>query len=138
MAKKRRPVAEMNVVPYIDVMLVLLVIFMVTAPLLKQGVEVDLPQASSEPVPPGQDQAIVVSIDSEGQLYVSVGDEPESPQSAQQIQALVGKVLRAKPQTPVMVAGDHSIGYGRVVELMTLLQNAGAPKVGLLTEPPES
>lgn len=135
---KRRQMAEINVVPYIDVMLVLLVIFMVTAPLLKQGVEVDLPQASADPVPPSDDEAIVVSVNADGELFVSVGDAPEEPQSAAQIRALVGKVLSAKPQTPVMVAGDHGIDYGRVVELMTLLQNAGAPKVGLLTEPPES
>ncbi|MGM0562969.1 MAG: protein TolR [Pseudomonadota bacterium] len=135
---KRRQMAEINVVPYIDVMLVLLVIFMVTAPLLKQGVEVDLPQASADPVPPSDDEAIVVSVNADGELFVSVGDAPEEPQSAAQIRALVGKVLSAKPQTPVMVAGDHGINYGRVVELMTLLQNAGAPKVGLLTEPPES
>lgn len=135
---KRRQMADINVVPYIDVMLVLLVIFMVTAPLLKQGVEVDLPQASNEPVPPSQEEPIVVTVDQQGRLYINLGDDPKSPVEIELIQAQVAKVLRNKPKTPVMVAGDHGIDYGRVIEVMTLLQAAGAPKVGLLTEPPES
>lgn len=133
---KRRQIAEMNVVPYIDVMLVLLVIFMVTAPMLKQGVEVDLPQASNEPVPADQGEPIIVSLDRDGKFYLNLGEDVKQPKSIDDIQDLIAKALRAKPRRPVMVAGDHSIDYGQVISLMTRLQQAGAPKVGLLTEPP--
>ncbi len=133
---KRRPMAEMNVVPYIDVMLVLLVIFMITAPLLKQGVEVDLPQASNDPVSSDQGEPVIVSVDSAGKLYLNLGEEVKQPKSSVQIQTLVGKALKARPRRPVMVAGDHAIDYGRVMDVIVLLQAAGAPKVGLLTEPP--
>lgn len=133
---KRRQIAEMNVVPYIDVMLVLLVIFMVTAPMLKQGVEVDLPQASNEPVPADQGEPIIVSLDRDGKLYLNLGEDVKQPKAIENIQDLVGIALRAKPSRPVMVAGDHSIDYGQVIGLMSRLQQAGAPKVGLLTEPP--
>ena len=133
---RRRQIAEMNVVPYIDVMLVLLVIFMVTAPLLKQGVEVDLPQASNQPVPADQGEPIIVSLDKFGKLYLNLGERVKQPKPIDTIQDLVSKALKAKPNRPVMVAGDHSIDYGQVIGLMTQLQAAGAPKVGLLTEPP--
>lgn len=133
---KRRQMAEMNVVPYIDVMLVLLVIFMVTAPMLKQGVEVDLPQASNQPVPADQAEPLIVSVDKQGKLYLNVGNNIKQSKPIQDIQTLVGKALKAQPDRPVMVAGDHSIDYGSVINVMTRLQAAGAPKVGLLTEPP--
>lgn len=133
---KRRQIAEMNVVPYIDVMLVLLVIFMVTAPMLKQGVEVDLPQASNQPVPADQGEPIIVSLDQAGKLYLNLGEAVKKPKVIEDIQNLVAKALKATPNRPVMVAGDHSIDYGQVITLMTQLQEAGAPKVGLLTEPP--
>ena len=117
-------------------MLVLLVIFMVTAPLLKQGVEVDLPQASNQPVPADQGEPIIVSLDKFGKLYLNLGERVKQPKPIDTIQDLVSKALKAKPNRPVMVAGDHSIDYGQVIGLMTQLQAAGAPKVGLLTEPP--
>jgi biopolymer transport protein TolR len=126
----------MNVVPYIDVMLVLMVIFMITAPMLKQGVEVDLPQASNEPVPADKGEPIVVSLDKAGKLYLNLGDDVKQAKPIDEIQTLVAKALKAKPRRPVMVAGDHSIDYGQVIGLMSSLQQAGAPKVGLLTEPP--
>lgn len=133
---KRKLVAEINVVPYIDVMLVLLIVFMVTAPLLMQGVEVELPQAPSTPIDPGQDEPLIVSIKSDGSLFIDLGGEADQPRPLEEIQDLVAKVLSQKPQTPVMVWGDQAVPYGEVVGLMTALQNAGAGTVGLVTEPP--
>jgi biopolymer transport protein TolR len=133
--KKRKPMAEINVVPYIDVMLVLLVVFMITAPLLMQGVEVDLPQAPSEPLDSEQDEPLIVSVKQDGSFYLNLGQDQNSPKAMAQIQDIVGKVLREKPQTPVLVWGDHRVPYGEVVGVMTSLQAAGAPSVGLVTEP---
>ena len=136
--QKRKPVAEINVVPYIDVMLVLLIIFMVTAPLLTQGVKVDLPQAAAEAIDPKdlQDKPpIVLSIDREGRLFLNQGVAPESPLDDAMMEARVAALLRRTPGVPVFVKGDRAVPYGRVVEAMTLLQRAGAKKVGFLTEP---
>ena len=133
---KRKLVAEINVVPYIDVMLVLLIVFMVTAPLLMQGVEVELPQAASEPVEADQDEPLIVSIKADGSLYIDLGGNSETARPLEEIQASVAKVLAQKPQTPVMVWGDTSVAYGEVIGLMTALQQAGASTVGLVTEPP--
>lgn len=133
---KRRSMAEINIVPYIDVMLVLLIIFMITAPLLSQGVKVDLPQASAEPIPPEESEPLVVTVDQQGLYYLNLGDE-EEPVEAEILTARVAAVLRRKPETPIMVRGDSSANYGDVVEVMTLLQSAGAPSVGLVTEPKE-
>lgn len=133
---KRKLVAEINVVPYIDVMLVLLIVFMVTAPLLMQGVEVDLPQAASVPIESNQDEPLIVSIKSDGTLYIDLGGDAEQARPLAEIQDLVKKVLAQKPQTPVMVWGDRAVPYGEVVSLMTALQTAGAETVGLVTEPP--
>ncbi len=133
--KKRKPMAEINVVPYIDVMLVLLVVFMITAPLLMQGVEVDLPQAPSEPLDSEQDEPLIVSVKQDGSFYLNLGQDQNAPKPMTQIQDIVGKVLREKPQTPILVWGDHRVPYGEVVGVMTSLQAAGAPSVGLVTEP---
>lgn len=129
--------AEINVVPYIDVTLVLLVIFVITAPLLTQGVKVDLPQAASEPIQSDVQEPLVVTVDVNGNYYLNVG---ESDKKAIDHQALVNKVaavLRLKPKTPVMVRGDKDVNYGKVVTAMALLQKAGAPSVGLITVAPE-
>ncbi|ACR12539.1 protein TolR [Teredinibacter turnerae] len=134
--KKRKPMAEINVVPYIDVMLVLLVVFMVTAPLLMQGVKVDLPQAPSAPIDNKDDEPLIVSIKPDGTYYLKLGDKPETAKPLPEITSMVGKVLRQKPATPVLVWGDAKVEYGIVVALMTQLQAAGAPSVGLVTEPP--
>ncbi|MFT7388704.1 MAG: biopolymer transport protein TolR [Candidatus Endobugula sp.] len=131
---KKKPMAEINVVPYIDVMLVLLIIFMVTAPLLLQGVQVDLPQANSAPTP-NQEEPLVISVDAQNNYYINVGDDEKSVKPLSDITAQVTKVLRVKPQTPILVWGDRSVPYGTVVALMTRLQNAGAESVGLVTEP---
>ena len=132
---RRKPMAEINVVPYIDVMLVLLVIFMITAPMLTQGVQVDLPQAASEPVDRQDMEPLVVSVDVEGNLYINIGDAPDQPKDAATITARAAAVMRRRPGTPVMVKGDDKVDYGRVVEAMALLQRAGAPSVGLITRP---
>ena len=138
MAKNRkRPLAEINVVPYIDVMLVLLIIFMVTAPLLMQGVKVELPQAPSKPIDSKQDEPIIVSIKKDGQLFLNLGQAQKSPKPLNDITSTVSKILRQKPNTPVLVWGDKEVPYGEVVSLMTSLQNAGAPGVGLVTTTPE-
>ena len=134
--KKRKPMAEINVVPYIDVMLVLLVIFMVTAPLLMQGVKVDLPQASSAPLGNKDEEPVIVSIKKDGSYYINLGKEQERARPLRDIANTVTKVLRQKPNTPILVWGDTKVEYGLIVNLMSELQKAGAPTVGLVTEPP--
>lgn len=134
---RRKPMSEINVVPYIDVMLVLLVIFMITAPLLTQGVNVDLPQAAAEPMQADSDEPLVVSVDKQGNYFLNIGDNPDDPIDDQGLVNKVAAVLRHKPKTPVMVKGDRNVNYGKVVRAMTLLQSAGAPSVGLITESPE-
>jgi biopolymer transport protein TolR len=133
----RRPIAEMNVVPYIDVMLVLLVIFMITAPLLTQGVKVELPQAATEVIPPQQQEPIIVSVDARGRLFLNVSEHPARPIAEKELMNRVAALLRVHPKTPVMVRGDTKVDYGAVVRAMALLQQAGAPSVGLMTRPTE-
>ncbi len=133
-SKKHRFASDINVVPYIDVMLVLLVIFMVTAPLLTQGVKVDLPSANTNPLESGSEEPLIVSIKKDGSLYVNLA-EKDAQKDIKTVQALVVKVLKAKPATPVMVWGDESVSYGKVVSLMARLQEVGVSNVGLVTEP---
>ncbi len=135
--KRRRPMAEINVVPYIDVMLVLLVIFMITAPLLTQGVKVDLPQADSEPLPSEVDDPVVVSVNSQGEMFIDVGEAKDQPVDADTLVTRIAAVMAYKPKTPIMVKGDRNVDYGRVVEAMVLIKRAGVPNVGLVTETPE-
>ena len=135
-SKKRKPLAEINVVPYIDVMLVLLVVVMVTAPLLMQGVKVDLPQAPSTPIDNKDDEPLIVSVKPDGTYYLNLGRDQKAAKPLSEITETVGKILRNKPQTPVLVWGDETVPYGDVVALMTHLQSAGAASVGLVTEPP--
>lgn len=134
-SQKRRPMGEINVVPYIDVMLVLLIIFMITAPLIQQGVEVDLPQAQANPVEDKSNPPLVVTVDRNGLYYLDVGESPEQPIALEDVQIKVAAVLRNKPDTPVMVRGDKAVDYGAVVRVMTHLQGAGVPSVGLMTDP---
>ena len=133
---KKKLVSDINVVPYIDVMLVLLVIFMVTAPMLTQGVRVDLPQSAALPVESKDEKPLIVSIKANGSYYINIGSEPERKIALSSIADKVGKILRQKPTTPVLIWGDKSVDYGVVVELMASLQGAGAPSVGLVTESP--
>ncbi|NVK25537.1 MAG: protein TolR [Gammaproteobacteria bacterium] len=133
--RKRKPVAEINVVPYIDVMLVLLIIFMVTAPLVTQGVKVDLPQADSQPLDEDSKQPIIASIDAEGLYFISTEGDSKTPMTATDLAVVVAAQLQVDPQIPVIVKADRKIAYEHVVDLMVLLQRAGAPSVGLMTEP---
>jgi len=135
---RKRPISEINVVPYIDVMLVLLVIFMITAPLLTQGVKVDLPQADAEVLDANAPEPLVVSVTENGDYYVNYGDNQDAPVAPEVLAARVGALLRHRPGIPVVVKGDRNVAYGDVVVVMALLQKAGAPSIGLMTEPPES
>lgn len=134
--KRYGAMAEINVVPYIDVMLVLLIIFMVTAPMIMQGVQVELPHAKAQPVPPQDDKPLIVSIKADGSYHINLGVEQQeqAASSIDDIADRVGKVLRAKPETKVFVWGDRHVPYGDVVELMAALQTAGADSVGLVTD----
>lgn len=135
---RRRKVAEINVVPYIDVMLVLLIIFMVTAPLITQGVKVDLPKADAEPLDEDSKPPLVASVDAKGNYYLAVGISKNEPMAADEIAALVKQHLAKEPDTPVIVNGDGAVSYDAVIQLMVLLQrDAGVPSVGLMTETPE-
>ncbi len=134
---RRRPIAEINVVPYIDVMLVLLVIFMITAPLLTQGVRVELPQADAEPLPAEADDPVVVSINAAGELFIDIGDDKDQPIESDMLVTRIAAVLKYKPKTPIMVKGDRHVDYGRVMQAMVLIQAGGAPNVGLIAEQPE-
>ncbi|QPG04778.1 protein TolR [Salinimonas marina] len=135
--KRRRPVSEINVVPYIDVMLVLLIIFMVTSPLVSQGVKVDLPKASAEPIEQKDNPPLIASVDVEGKYYLNLGDDEERPVAPEDLGALVQAQLQKQPDTPVVVKGDGQVAYDKVIQLMVLLQSAGVPSVGLMTDPKE-
>jgi len=132
--KKRKLNADINVVPYIDVMMVLLVIFMITAPMLTQGVNVDLPQAAAEPVDDADNEPVIVTVNAQGEYFIDVGGDPKQPVTAEVIQDRVAKVLASNPKKMLLVRGDRNVNYDKVVQLMVLLQQAGAPSVGLVTE----
>ena len=127
--------AEINVVPYIDVTLVLLIIFMITAPLVQTGVEVDLPQADSSTIDQENNLPIIVSIDKKGDYFIDVGEQEEESVSAQTLLVRIMAVLKNKPKTQIYIRGDHTVDYGKVVTIMTALKNAGVPSVGLMTSP---
>ena len=133
-SRKRKLMGEINVVPYIDVMLVLLIIFMVTAPMLSQGIKVDLPKAGASPIEPDKLEPLLLSVDREGRLYLNIGD-PRAALGADRVLEIASAALRREPERPVLVKADRAVPYGRVVEGMVLLQQAGAKKVGFVTEP---
>jgi len=134
----KRLMAEINVVPYIDVMLVLLIIFMITAPLLTQGIKVDLPKAGAEPMPSEDQKPLILSVDKDGRFYLNIGQDEETPIEESAVVQRVSAVLRREPKTPVLVKADQSVPYGRVVQGMVLLQQSGAEKVGFITDPAEA
>ena len=136
--RKRRAISEINVVPYIDVMLVLLIIFMITAPLLQQGVEIDLPQASANPLPPDQQDPVVLTVNKIGEYFLNIGEHVDDPISEDVLVHRVAAVLKYQPETPVMVRGDKNVNYGSVTNAMVLLQTAGVDKVGLMTDQPDN
>ena len=129
--------AEINIIPLVDVMLVLLIIFMVTAPLLTQGVQVDLPRADAKPVDDKDQEPLVVTVDAAGKLYLNIGDDPQQPVAGGLLVQRIQAVQRRQPGKQVLVRGDHSVDYGAVISALVLLQQADIPKVGLVTDPPE-
>lgn len=137
---RRRPIAEINVVPYIDVMLVLLIIFMVTTPLLSQGVKVDLPKAQAQALSSKQNEPIIVSVDAQGNYYLNIAADPATPIAPivlqNRVSAELNKSQQAGEQRQVFVKGDKNVDYGKVVQAMVVLQQAGAQSVGLMTESP--
>jgi biopolymer transport protein TolR len=133
--RKRRAISEINVVPYIDVMLVLLIIFMVTAPLLKQGVDVDLPTAPANPLDANSPEPIVITVDKNGLKFLNIADDPDSEISAEALVEQVKSALATEPGRPVMVRGDANGPYQNVVTTLVLLQQADVGSVGLVTEP---
>ncbi|MCL4104429.1 UNVERIFIED_CONTAM: hypothetical protein GTU68_047391 [Idotea baltica] len=128
--------SDINVVPYIDVTFVLLIIFMVTAPMLMQGVKVDLPEATADPVENQDSEPLIVSLKSNGELFLNLGSGEEQSLSLASIKQRVSVIMRRSPEKPVLVWGDRAVAYGEVVTLMATLQEAGAPSVGLVTENP--
>lgn len=136
MSKKRRAVSEINVVPYIDVMLVLLIIFMITAPIVQQGVEIELPKLTANSLPPEQQEPVILTVSKTGDYYLNIGDNLKNPVSDEVVTQRIALVLKNKPQTPILVRGDKEVDYGSVTTAMVLLQSAGVEKVGLMTEQP--
>lgn len=130
----RKLMNEINVVPYIDVMLVLLVIFMTTAPMMTQGLKVELPDASSSAVQP-KDEPVTVTVKASGSYYLDIGAEPEKSTSLEAITQRIGLIKKQKPNTLFLIEGDTNVDYGRVVKLMAALQAAGVDKLALITEP---
>jgi len=133
--KRRRPIAEINVVPYIDVMLVLLVIFMITAPLITAGVKVDLPDAEGKPLDSGADTPLIASVNKDGLYYLTVGEEQEEPMPLNDLVTLVKAQRVVSPNVPVYVNADESVNYGKVVRLFTALQSAGVENTSLMVDP---
>ncbi|GAA3585237.1 MULTISPECIES: protein TolR [Marinobacter] len=134
---RRKPMAEINVVPYIDVMLVLLVIFMVTAPMMTQGVKVDLPETSSDPIQAQKEvESIIISVDANGAYFMEIGDRGSDPMALSELREQVAKILSQRSSKDVLVRGDQHVEYGTVVRLMSELQAAGASSVGLITDVP--
>ena len=133
---KRRVIAEINVVPFIDVMLVLLVIFVITAPLLTQGVKVELPKTNAKAIAEQHKEPLIVTVDSQGQFYLNLAEKPQQPITARTLDHLVREELEknSTAERPVLVRGDKRVDYGKVMEAMVLLQEAGAKSVGLITE----
>lgn len=139
--RSRRLMADINLVPFIDVMLVLLVIFMITAPLLTQGVKVDLPRTEAKALTDQQKEPLIVTVDAPGNFYLNLADKPNQPITARTLSYLVTHLLASQQsaeQRPVLVRGDKNVNYGKVMEAMVLLQQAGAKSVGLITQPPPS
>ncbi len=133
---KRKAMVEINVVPYIDVMLVLLIIFMITAPMLTQGVKVDLPQAQAKKIPPSDQKPLIVTVNQQGQYFINRNDE-KNALTASQLSELVGTTLAQDKDKQIYVRGDKNASYGQVVEAMVLLQKAGVASVGLVTDDPK-
>ena len=135
---RKKPMSEINVVPYIDVMLVLLIIFMVTAPLLQQGIEVELPKADAVPVVhDSNDEILVINVDKDGKLYSQVGERPKEPISLEELKAQMLVFQQRKPHQPIYFGGDANAKYGDVIRFFAVLKEVGKDKLFLMTESPE-
>ncbi|MBA3981802.1 MAG: protein TolR [Alcanivorax sp.] len=132
----RKLVAEINVVPYIDVMLVLLIVFMITAPMLTQGIQVDLPRTTSDPITV-DDEPVIVSVRRDGGYYINIGENQQTTASLDTLRGHAQRIQRNAPQTLFLVEGDTQVPYGKIIELMAALQGAGIERLGLVTEPPD-
>ncbi|MBL4608902.1 MAG: protein TolR [Pseudomonadales bacterium] len=134
---KRKPMSDINVVPYIDVMLVLLIVFMVTAPMLTQGIQVELPKAVTSPIDLKDQEPLVVTIKKTGEYFVELGDTRDEALGLDAVSDMVAAILKNKPKTPVLVNGDSQVMYGTVIKLMAALQQSGVSNVGLITDSPQ-
>lgn len=134
----RKLVAEINVVPYIDVMLVLLVVFMITAPMMTQGIQVQLPETNSQPINVKDEEPVIVSVKSDGRYFINVGGDSKESRSLDTVRGHAMRIKKHAPETLFLVEGDDQVPYGKVVALMAALQAAGVSKLGLVTEPPEA
>ncbi|TXH03512.1 MAG: protein TolR [Nevskiaceae bacterium] len=134
---RRKLSSDINVVPYIDVMLVLLIIFMITAPLMTQGVDVELPKTDSQPMPAPQ-EPLILSVDADGRYYLNKGDDTSRSLDDRELTARVGELFKTAPDTMVLVQGDTKVSYGEVAHAMTLLQQAGIKKIGFVTQPQDT
>ena len=135
MRKKRNLVSDINVVPYIDVMLVLLVVFMVSAPLMVQGIALNLPEVTNEPLPREQEDPLIISVDVEGSFYLELESSKNIPLDLNELAEKVRKIFKTNPSLQVVVRGDGGVEYKKIIDLMSVLQSAGAENVGLLTSP---
>lgn len=133
-----KPLAEMNVVPYVDVMLVLVVILMITTPLLSQGVSVTLPRANAKVIDTKQKPPMIVSVDAKGAYYLNTSDQPAHSMATEPLLIRVAAEHQLDPQRMIVVKGDQGVNYGKVIKLMALLQKAGVEQVGMLTEKAEN
>ena len=131
--RKRKLVSDINVVPYIDFMLVLLVVFMVSAPLMVQGILLNLPEASNEPLPREQQDPLIISVDSKGQFYLEIQSSQNEPLALLQLSEKISSILKINPSLQVVVRGDGQVEYQRIISLMSELQNTGVDNVGLIT-----
>ena len=135
---RRKRMSEINVVPYIDVMLVLLVIFIMTTPLLTQSIKVELPQADSQNIESKGQEPLVVSVDQQGRFYFNIGDKPDQSLDAKKLMVRVKAVLRHRQDSTVYVKGDRNVAYGEVVQVMALLKQSGVEHIGMVTRLPDN
>ena len=133
---RRKPMSEINMVPFIDIMMVLLVAFMISAPMLTQGIKVDLPKTNSEIIPLPEDQRVlIISVRANGEYYLDLGSDRQKASTLADIASKVTKIVSANPGIQVLINGDTKVPYGAVIELMAGIQGAGVGNVGLITEP---
>jgi len=136
MRKQRRALlSEINVVPYIDVMLVLLVVFMVAAPLMVQGILINLPETKSEPLPRERSDPLIISLREDGVIFLETVSTKDLPLDLDKLSEMVTKIIKANPSLQVFVRGDGNVNYQSVMDLMSALQASGVEDVGLITKP---